>query len=216
MKEEGCYIQWREIIGISNNATNSQIYRIFFSLISIFWHSKVPHDSRSLCCSRRVIVNGELKERESETGSARGETLTEDRFRDVYRRAGEGGGGEGAFIIFAECEATSSFALKRRDIRRPVFCPWYLGEVVVAEARGRPETLPPTFACPTSSKGLSSEKRTQHPEEKQDGVSRERDGNGTREGEKGGGNDVCCSVPPIQQEEILKRTYNSAEIFLSS
>lgn len=30
----------------------------------------------------------------------------------------------------------------------------YLDDVVVTEARGRPETIHPTFACPTSSKGV--------------------------------------------------------------
>lgn len=149
------------------------------------------------------------KERKAETGSARSGTLTEDRFRDACRRK------RGAFIIFAECEATSSFALKRRDIRRPVFCPWYLGEVVVAEARGRPETLPPTFACPTSSKGLS-EKNTAS-KENGDGVprEREREENRTRGKEKAGGNDVCCRVPPIQQQVLKNRVRFYGNIFIT-
>lgn len=149
------------------------------------------------------------KERKAETGSARSGTLTEDRFRDACRRK------RGAFIIFAECEATSSFALKRRDIRRPVFCPWYLGEVVVAEARGRPETLPPTFACPTSSKGLS-EKNTAS-KENGDGVPRERERERKieREEKRKEEGTTCVAASLRSNNKSSKTAYNSTEIFLS-
>lgn len=63
---------------------------------------------------RDTLNTRQRESREERRGRSR--TLTKDRFRDAQRR-------RRAFIIFAECEATSSFALKRRDIRRPVFCP---------------------------------------------------------------------------------------------
>lgn len=42
----------------------------------------------------------------------------------------------------------------------------YLDEVVIMEARGRPETIPPTFVCPTSLKGVLKRKRFMKSEER--------------------------------------------------
>lgn len=55
------------------------------------------------------------------------------------------------------------FIFYKKNICKSIYLTYsisrYLNDVVVTEARGRPETIHPTFACPTSSKGVLKRKR---------------------------------------------------------